>query len=52
MELISHKTVLLSHLESLGLTVYWTKSSLLPSQSASFLGLELDSVAMTARLSS
>lgn len=50
-ELLSHRTVLLSHLESLGLTVNWTKSSLMPSQSVSFLGIELDSVTMTARLS-
>ncbi|CAM4578880.1 unnamed protein product [Leuciscus chuanchicus] len=42
---------ILSHLENLGLTVNWTKSSLLPSQTASFLRIELDSVSMTARLS-
>ena len=34
-ELIAHRTVLLSHLDSLGLTVNWTKSSLVPSQSTS-----------------
>ena len=50
-ELIFHRTVLLSHLESLGLMVNWTKNSLLPRQSTSFLGIELDAVAMTARLS-
>ena len=50
-ELIAHRTVLLSHLDSLGLTVNWTKSSLVPNQSTSFLGLDLDTVAMTARLS-
>ena len=50
-ELISHKIALLSHLESLGLSVNWDKSSLIPSQFISFLGIELDSVAMTARLS-
>ena len=50
-ELLSHRTALLSHLECLGLSVNWTKSSLLPRQSTSFLGIELDSVAMTARLS-
>ena len=50
-ELISHRLALLSHLKSLGLSVNWTKSSLLPRQSISFLGIELDSVAMTARLS-
>jgi len=52
-ELLSHRfrTVLFSHLESLALTVNQTKSSWLPSQSISFLGIELDSVAMTAHLS-
>ena len=50
-EFISHKIALLSHLESLGLSVNWAKSSLIPSQSISFLGIELDSVAMMARLS-
>ncbi|CAM4638696.1 unnamed protein product [Leuciscus chuanchicus] len=51
-ELISHRTeYLLSHLESLGLTVNWTKSSLLPSQTTSFLGIDLDSVSLRARLS-
>jgi len=49
-ELLSHRTVLLTHLESLDLMVNWTKSSLLPSQSVSFLEIELDSVAMTAHL--
>ena len=42
-ELVSHRTVLLSHLEGLGLSVNWTKSSLSPRQSISFLGIELDS---------
>ncbi|CAM4674861.1 unnamed protein product [Leuciscus chuanchicus] len=46
----SRSCVSLCQLESLGLTVNWTKSSLLPSQSTPFLGLELDSVAMKARL--
>ena len=50
-ELVSHRTALLSHLEGLGLAVNWTKSSLSPRQSISFLGIELDSVAITARLS-
>ncbi|CAM4727895.1 unnamed protein product [Leuciscus chuanchicus] len=43
--------VQICHLENVGLTVNWTKSSLLPSQTVSFLGIELDSVSMTARLS-
>ncbi|XDV20251.1 hypothetical protein PO909_025605 [Leuciscus waleckii] len=50
-ELVSHRTALLSHLEGLGLSVNWTKSSPSPRQSISFLGIELDSVAMTVRLS-
>ncbi|XDV20720.1 hypothetical protein PO909_025991 [Leuciscus waleckii] len=37
-ELVSHRTALLSHLENLGLSVNWTKSSLSPRQSISFLG--------------
>ncbi|XP_051983124.1 uncharacterized protein LOC127644139 [Xyrauchen texanus] len=37
MELLSHRAVLLSHLNSLGLAVNWTKSSLQPSQTISFL---------------
>ena len=50
-ELLSHRAVLLDHLETLGLSVNWTKSSLQPSQSISFLGIDLNSVTMTARLS-
>ena len=50
-ELVSHREALLGHLESLGLSVNWDKSSLTPSQSITFLGIDLDSAAMTARLS-
>ncbi|XDV39639.1 hypothetical protein PO909_008842 [Leuciscus waleckii] len=49
--LIEHTTVLLDHLENLGLSVNWAKSSLSPSQKISFLGTELDSLSMIARLS-
>ena len=50
-ELIEHRATLLEHLEKLGLTVNWAKSSLFPSQKISFLGTVLDSLSMTARLS-
>ena len=50
-ELIEHRAALLEHLEKLGLTVNWAKSSLFPSQKISFLGTVLDSLSMTARLS-
>ncbi|CAM4570104.1 unnamed protein product [Leuciscus chuanchicus] len=49
--LIEHMTILLDHLEDLGLSVNWAKSSLSPSQKISFLGTELDSLSMIARLS-
>ena len=49
--LIEHTTILLDHLEDLGLSVNWAKSSLSPSQKISFLGAELDSLSMIARLS-
>ncbi|XDV29293.1 hypothetical protein PO909_032430 [Leuciscus waleckii] len=49
--LIEHTTILLDHLEDLGLSVNWAKSSLSPSQKISFLGTELDSLSMIARLS-
>ncbi|XDV49519.1 hypothetical protein PO909_018753 [Leuciscus waleckii] len=48
-ELVTHKVLLLSHLENLGLRINWTKSSLLPSQKMYFLGTEIDSVSMKAR---
>ncbi|CAM4625515.1 unnamed protein product [Leuciscus chuanchicus] len=50
-QLVEHRTILLDHLENLGITVNWTKSSLNPGQTISFLGTILDSQSMTARLS-
>ena len=47
---MTHKTLLLAHLEQLGLRVNWTKSILSPSQEISFLGIDLDSRSMIARL--
>ncbi len=41
---------MLSHLSRLGLRVNWVKSKLSPMQRISFLGMELDSVEQTARL--
>jgi hypothetical protein len=49
--LCAHRDQVLEHLGRLGLQVNWEKSKLTPVQSISFLGLELDSVSMTARLS-
>ncbi len=46
--LASHKTLLLSHLDCLGLRVNFDKSILSPSQWVSFLGTVIDSVQMTA----
>ncbi len=42
-ELLSHRTLILSHLERLGLRVNFSKSALSPSQRISFLGTVLDS---------
>ncbi len=49
--LISHRTLLLSHLDCLGLRVNFAKSVLSPSQRLSFLGTVTDSVQMTATVS-
>ncbi len=49
--LTSHKTLLLSHLDHLGLRVNFAKSILSPSQRVSFLGTVIDSVQMTATVS-
>ncbi len=46
--LLSHRTLLLSHLERLGLRVNFAKSALSPSQRVSFLGTVLDSAHMRA----
>ncbi len=43
-----HRTLLLSHLEHLGLRVNFAKSTLSPSQRISFLGTVLDSAQMRA----
>ncbi|XDV30682.1 hypothetical protein PO909_033538 [Leuciscus waleckii] len=47
-ELNAHRSVLLSHLECLGLRMNTAKSSLLPSQRISFLGAVIDSAQMRA----
>ncbi len=49
-ELLSHRSVLLSHLECLGLRVNFAKSALSPSQQISFLGTVIDSARMRAVL--
>ncbi|KAI2656006.1 Transposon Ty3-G Gag-Pol polyprotein [Labeo rohita] len=48
--LCEHRDLVLQHLSLLGLQVNWEKSKLSPVQSTSFLGMELDSVSMMARL--
>ncbi|KAL0169213.1 hypothetical protein M9458_033809, partial [Cirrhinus mrigala] len=47
----AHRDMVLKHLAQLGLRVNWEKSKLSPTQRISFLGVELDSVSMSARLS-
>ncbi len=49
-QLCDHRDLVLRHLSQLGLRVNWEKSKLFPAQRISFLGVELDSVSMTARL--
>ncbi len=49
-QLSDHRDLVLRHLSQLGLRVNWEKSKLSPVQIISFLGVELDSVSMTARL--
>ncbi len=49
-QLCDHRDLVLRHLSQLGLRVNWEKSKLSPVQRISFLGVELDSVSMTARL--
>ncbi|KAI2659532.1 ORF V: Enzymatic polyprotein [Labeo rohita] len=46
-----HRDMVLNHLAQLGLRVNWEKSKLSPAQRISFLGVELDSVSTSARLS-
>ncbi len=49
-QLVNHRDLVLRHLSQLGLWVNWEKSKLSPVQRISFLGVELDSVSMMARL--
>ncbi len=49
--LTSHRSLLLSHLDCLGLRVNFVKNVLSPSQRVSFLGTVIDSVQMTATVS-
>ncbi len=49
-QLGDHRDLVLRHLSQLGLRVNWEKCNLSPVQRISFLGVELDSVSMTARL--
>ncbi len=49
--LCEHRDTVLGYLSRLGLRVNWEKSKLSPVQRISFLGMELDSVNLTARLS-
>ncbi len=49
-QLGDHRDLVLRHLSQLGLRVNWEKSKLSPVQRISFLGVEFDSVSMTARL--
>ncbi len=49
-QLCDHRDLVLRHLSQLGLRVNWEKSKLSPVQRISFLGVELDSVSMTACL--
>ena len=44
-------TVVISHLTSLGFTINFRKSVLVPSQQTTFIGVSLDSTTLTARLS-
>ena len=46
---VDTRTVI-SHLHDLGFVLKWGKSALTPSQNTTYLGLELDSVSMRARL--
>jgi hypothetical protein len=48
--LCDHRDLVLRHLSRLGLQVNWDKSKLCPTQRISYLGMELDSVNQTARL--
>ena len=47
----AHAELVGNHLQALGFLFNWKKSTLVPQQSTAFLGLELDSLPMRARLS-
>ncbi len=49
-QLCDHRDLVLRHLSQLGFRVNWEKSKLSPVQRISFLGVELDSMSMTACL--
>ncbi len=49
-QLCAHRDLVIRHLSQLGLRVNWEKSQVVPMQKISFLGMELDSVNQTARL--
>ena len=51
-QVCEHRDLVLQHLARLGLRVNWEKSKLCPVQRISFLGMEIDSVAMSAQLTS
>ena len=51
-QVCEHRDLVLRHLARLGLRVNWEKSKLCPVQRISFLGMEIDSVAMCAQLTS
>ncbi|KAK7905173.1 hypothetical protein WMY93_017780 [Mugilogobius chulae] len=50
-QLREHTELLLAHLTSLGFTINWEKSVLVPSQTVKFIGLRLNSVTYKAQLS-
>merc|ERR1711895_291884 len=50
-QVVLHTKIVLDHLASLGFTVNMEKSMLVPSQQITFIGVVLDSVTLTARLS-
>ncbi len=50
LQAVPHRDLVLRHHSQLGLRVNWEKSKLMPMQRISFLGMELDSVNQTARL--
>ncbi|XDV14355.1 hypothetical protein PO909_014626 [Leuciscus waleckii] len=51
-QVCEHRDLVLRHLARLGLRVNWEKSKLCPVQRISFLGMDIDSVAMCAQLTS